>query len=97
MIDGAMEAAPGIQGMLTIDGVPVVLPFRVRDAHAGATHIKFDLDEPQAAAFRHHFLKLTRGVPGGRSNRRHERKRPHGKPDTTVRPFEPLTWTGPTD
>jgi hypothetical protein len=62
MIDGALELAPGIPGTLTIDGVPVDLPFRVRDAHAGATHIKFDLDEPQAAAFRHHFLKLTAGL-----------------------------------
>jgi methyl-accepting chemotaxis protein len=62
MIDGAIEIAPGIPGTLTIDGVPVVLPFRVRDAHAGATHIKFDLDETQAAAFRHHFLKLTAGL-----------------------------------
>jgi hypothetical protein len=62
MIDGALELVPGIPGMLTIDGVPVALPFRVRDAHAGATHVKFDLDEPQAAAFRHHFLKLTAGL-----------------------------------
>ena len=62
MIDGALKLAPGTPGTLTIDGVPVALPFRVRDAHAGATHVKFDLDEPQAAAFRHHFLKLTAGL-----------------------------------
>ena len=62
MIDGALELAPGTPGTLTIDGVPVALPFRVRDAHAGALHVKFDLDETQAAAFHHHFLKLTAGL-----------------------------------
>ena len=62
MIDGALELAPGTVGTLSIDGVPMALPFRVRDAHAGAVHVKFDLDEAQAAAFHQHFLKLTAGL-----------------------------------
>jgi len=62
MIDGALELAPGTLGTLSIDGVPTALPFRVRDAHAGAVHVKFDLDEAQAAAFHQHFLKLTAGL-----------------------------------
>jgi ABC-type transporter Mla subunit MlaD len=62
MIDGALELAPGSSGNLSVDGVPTALPFRVRDAHAGAVHVKFDLDEAQAAAFRPHFLKLTAGL-----------------------------------
>jgi hypothetical protein len=62
MIDGALELAPGIPGTLTIDGVPMALPFRVRDAHTGAVHVKFDLDEAQATAFRRCFLSLTAGL-----------------------------------
>jgi len=62
MIDGELKLAPGTPGTLTIDGIPTALPIRVRDAHAGAVHVKFDLDETQAAAFRHHFLKITAGL-----------------------------------
>jgi methyl-accepting chemotaxis protein len=62
MIDGALELVPGIPGTLTIDGVPMALPFRVRDAHTGAVHVKFDLDEAQATAFRRCFLSLTAGL-----------------------------------
>jgi len=62
MIDGALDLAPGTAGTLSIDGVPMALSFRVRDAHAGAVHVKFDLDEAQAAAFHQHFLKLTAGL-----------------------------------
>jgi methyl-accepting chemotaxis protein len=62
MIDGSFEMTPGTAGTLTIDGFAPALPFRVRDAHAGTLHVKFELDEPQAAAFRDYFLKLTAGL-----------------------------------
>jgi methyl-accepting chemotaxis protein len=62
MIDDTLDLAPGIPGTLTIDGVPAALPFRVRDAHAGAVHVRFDLNEAQADVFRRHFLSLTAGL-----------------------------------
>jgi methyl-accepting chemotaxis protein len=62
MVDGDWALPAGTVGSLAIDGVSAPLPFRVRDAHAGAVHVRFELDEDQAAAFRPNFLRLTKGL-----------------------------------
>ena len=62
MIHGGLELTAGAAGALILDGLVLELPFRVLNRYAEDLHVKFDLNETQAAPFRDHFKRLTKGL-----------------------------------
>jgi len=62
MIHGGPELAAGTAGTLIMDGLAREIQFRVLNRYADDLHVKFDLNEAQAAPFRDHFSRLTKGL-----------------------------------